>query len=147
MSGSVALLLSELRGRTPMADSARRATIEGEEVEMAEKVQMEIREDLYRAVRDLAVKEGRDEGAVMEEALVLFLMLRNHFVHTLARRGSTVSSDILSSSPGLGNMEEFFEYIDRWQREKGIESPSDEEAIRVANEELHAMRHERRAGR
>jgi hypothetical protein len=125
----------------------KHATIESEEVEMAEKVQTEIREDLYRAVRDLAEKEGRDEGAVIEEALLLFLHLRNYFVHTLAGQSSPVSPDVVASYSGLGNMMEFFEYIDRWQRERGGELLSDEEAMYLANDELHAMRSERKAGR
>jgi|SRR5215211_188577 len=115
-----------------------------EEAKMTEKVRTEIREDLYRVVRDLAEKEGRDEGTIIEEALVLFLQLRNYFVHTPVGLGSVVPPHDLSSSPGLGNMEEFFEYIDRWQRESGIETLSEEAAISLANEELHDMRRERR---
>jgi hypothetical protein len=114
------------------------------EAKMPEKVRTEIREDLYRAIRNLAEEQGRDEGEVIEEALVFFLQLRKYFAHTPVERGSVISPDVLSSSPGLGNMEEFFEYIDRWQRESGIEPLSDEEAISLANEELHDMRLERR---
>jgi hypothetical protein len=111
---------------------------------MAERVRTEISSDVIEAVRRLARDEGRNEGEVIEEALVLFLALRNHFVGLPA--GGSVQPDILSS-PGLGNLREFFEYIDRWQRRKGIEPLSDEEAMSLANEELHAMRRERRAKR
>jgi len=113
---------------------------------MPEKIQTEIREDLYGAVRDLAEREGRDERAVVEEALVLFLMLRNHFVHSSAAGGTVVSSDVLSSYAGASSLDELFERIDRGQRERGVEPLSEEEAMRLADEELHAMRREREAG-
>jgi hypothetical protein len=118
-----------------------------EEAEMAEKVQTEINRELMKAVRSLAESEGRDEGAVIEEALVLFLMLRNHFVHSPTGRRSAVSSDILSSHLGTGSLDELFERIDRGQRERGVEPLSEEEALRLADEELHTMRRERRTGR
>jgi hypothetical protein len=115
---------------------------------MAEKVQTEISRELMKAVRSLAESEGRGEDAVIEEALVLFLMLRNHFVHSPTGRGSSaVSADVLSSHLGAGNLEELFERIDRGQRERGVEPLSEEEAMRLADEELHAMRREQGTGR
>ena len=42
-------------------------------------------------------------------------------------------------------LEELFEDAVRWQRERGIDLLSDEEAMRLANDELHAMRRERKA--
>ncbi len=39
-----------------------------------------------------------------------------------------------------------FEDAARWQRERGLDPLSDEEAMRLANDELHAMRRERRDG-
>lgn len=113
---------------------------------MAEKVQTEISGELMQAVRSLAESEGRGEGAVIEEALMLFLMLRNHFVHSPSGRDSAVSSDVLSSPPGTGSLDELFERIDRGQRERGVDPLSEEEAMRLADEELHTMRRERRTG-
>lgn len=42
-------------------------------------------------------------------------------------------------------LKELFEDAARWQRERGIDLLSDEEAMRLANDELHAMRRERKA--
>jgi hypothetical protein len=39
-------------------------------------------------------------------------------------------------------LQELFERIDHEQREGGVEPLSEEEAMRIANEELHAMRQE-----
>jgi hypothetical protein len=39
---------------------------------------------------------------------------------------------------------EFFEGLERRRREGGVEPLSEEEAVSLANEELHAMRRERR---
>jgi hypothetical protein len=111
---------------------------------MAEKVQTEISRELMKAMRSLAESEGRGEGAVIEEALVIFLMLRNHFVYFPTGRGSAVSFDILSSHLGTGSLDKLFERIDRGQRD--IEPLSEEEAMHLADEELHDMRRERRTG-
>jgi hypothetical protein len=108
---------------------------------MAEKVQTEISRELMKAMRSLAESEGRGEGAVIEEALVIFLMLRNHFVYFPTGRGSAVSFDILSSHLGTGSLDKLFERIDRGQRD--IEPLSEEEAMHLADEELHVMRQEK----
>ena len=39
---------------------------------------------------------------------------------------------------------EFFEGLERRRRERGVEPLSEEETLSLANEELHAMRQERR---
>ena len=114
---------------------------------MSEKIQAEIREDLYRVVRALAEREGRDEGAVIEEASILFLMLRNHFVHSPGDRLDPALVDILESQAGESSLDALFRRIERGQRERGAEALSEEEAMRLADEELHAMRRERRTGR
>ncbi len=70
-------------------------------------------------------------------------------------------SDSLQSEPGIGreigrgyvrprsseNLEELFARAERWQQEHGVEPLSEEEAMKLANEELHAMRRERRSAR
>jgi predicted transcriptional regulator len=111
------------------APAARRATMR-EEVEMAEKVRTEIDAELLEAVRRLARQQGRDESAVIEDAIRRY---------------------VSASSGRPGTLAELFERIDRGRKERGVEPLSEEEAMRLANEELHAMRREqtaeRRAGR
>jgi hypothetical protein len=43
-----------------------------------------------------------------------------------------------------GSLSELFERIERGQRERGVEPLSDEEAMKLAVEEQHAWRRERR---
>jgi chromatin segregation and condensation protein Rec8/ScpA/Scc1 (kleisin family) len=43
-----------------------------------------------------------------------------------------------------GTLEEFFEKVELRRREEGVQTLSEYEAMRLANEELHAMRRERR---
>ncbi|MGH3090463.1 MAG: hypothetical protein ACRDSJ_24550 [Rubrobacteraceae bacterium] len=42
-----------------------------------------------------------------------------------------------------GSFREYFEEAARWQEENGVEPLSDEEAMELADEELHTMRRER----
>lgn len=93
---------------------------------MVEKQKIEIRAELLEELRRGAREQGRPEGDLLEEAVRLYL------------RGSASRS---------GSMGELFERIDRGQRERGVEPLSEEEAERVAYEELHAMRRERKAAR
>ena len=44
----------------------------------------------------------------------------------------------------LGTLEEFFEKVELRRREEGVQTLSECEAMQLANEELHAMRRERR---
>ena len=46
-----------------------------------------------------------------------------------------------------GSFEDLFERVERGRRERGVEPLSEEEAMRLANEELHAWRRERREAR
>lgn len=89
---------------------------------MAEKQQTEINAELLEELRRKAKEQGRPESELLEEAVRRYLKLPS-------------------------SLAELFEEADRWQRERGIEPLSDEEALALANEELHAMRRERRAGR
>lgn len=58
------------------------------------------------------------------------------------RRLSVVTAP---SPPGaLAASEKFFDKVERRQREEGVEPLSEDEAMKLANEELHAMRRERR---
>jgi hypothetical protein len=42
------------------------------------------------------------------------------------------------------SLDEFFEGLERRRRERGVKPLSEEEAVSLANEELYAMRRERR---
>ncbi|MBA2694111.1 MAG: hypothetical protein H0U65_16725 [Rubrobacter sp.] len=116
-----------------------------------EKERTELNSDLLRAVRNIAREEDRDEREVLEEAVSLFLSLRSRFVPDEPDRDVR---RIYASSPRFrapGSFREYFEEAARWQEENGVEPLSDEEAMKLADEELHAMRRERdereRAGR
>lgn len=87
---------------------------------MVEKYKMEIRADLFEKLRLRAREQGRPEGDLLDEAFRRYLG---------------------EGGVGIG---ELLEGAERWQREHGIEPLSDEESMRLADDELHAMRRERR---
>jgi hypothetical protein len=95
----------------------------GQEAQMAEKFNMEINAELMEEVRRLAEEQGRSEVEVVEDAVRSYVVTR--FRHP----------DVL------------FGRIDRWQIEQGVDPLSEEEAIRLADEELHNWRRERRSAR
>ncbi|MBA2376473.1 MAG: hypothetical protein M3494_11890 [Actinomycetota bacterium] len=105
------------------------------------KMQTEIDGKLLEEVRRIAEEQKRSEREVMEDALRYFLASRAFFEGAAARREND------SERRRVGTMKEFFVEIERWQRERGVEPLSDEEAMEFAVEELHAMRRERKAGR
>lgn len=104
-------------------------------------MQTEIDGKLLDEVRRIAEEQNRSEREVMEDALRYFLTSRALFERTTSRREDD------SERWRVGTMKEFFAEVGRWQRERGIEPLSDEEAMRLAVEEQHAMRRERKAGR
>ncbi len=54
----------------------------------------------------------------------------------------------LARAPRRSNsLGEFFEKVERRWFEEGVEPLSEDEAMALANDELHAMRRERREGR
>lgn len=91
---------------------------------MAGKQKTEIDAGLLEELRRRAEEQGRPEGELLEEAVGRYLL-------ALAPRRS-------------GSMEKFFEEVERCRREEGVEPLSEDEAMELANEELHAMRRERR---
>ncbi|MGH3088721.1 MAG: hypothetical protein ACRDSJ_15560 [Rubrobacteraceae bacterium] len=99
---------------------------------MSETQRTEVSARLMEEVRRVAREQGRSESDVMNEAVALFLALRQRFV-----RGGPVAEP-------AGSLKAFFEHVAKWQRERGVAPLSDEEAMELANEELHAMRRERR---
>ena len=86
---------------------------------MAEKSRTEINTELLQELRRRAQEQGRPEGDLLEEAVRRYL-----------------------ERPG--SLFELFERIERGQRERGVEPLSDEEAMKLAVEEQHAWRRERR---
>ncbi len=90
---------------------------------MAEKQRTEIDAGLLEELRTRAHEQSRTEGELLEE------IVRSYLVLGLRQSGS---------------LEEFFEDLERRRRLDGVEPLSEEEAISLANEELHAMRRERK---
>ncbi len=86
---------------------------------MAEKRTTEIDAGLLEELRRRAREQGRPERYLLEEAVRRYL-----------------------DRPG--SLAELFERIDRGQKERGVEPLSEEEAMRLAVEEQHAWRRERR---
>jgi hypothetical protein len=90
---------------------------------MAEKQRTFIDAALLEELRVRAHEQSRTEGELLEEIVRSYLVL------------APKRSDSLGA---------FFENLARRRREEGVEQLSEEEAISLANEELHAMRRERR---
>ncbi len=74
---------------------------------------------LLDAVREIAADEGRGESDVIEEAL-------RRYLAAPSREGETFGG--------------IFARVEEWQRRRGVEPLSDEEAMRLAVEEQHAHR-------
>lgn len=83
-------------------------------------VETKISRELMEAVRARATEEGRDEDAVIEEAIKSYLR---------------------ESSGGMAGL---LGRIAEGRRSRGVEELSEEEAMRIAVEEQHAWRRERR---
>ncbi len=90
---------------------------------MAEKQRTEIDAGLLQELRAKAREQSRTEGELLEEIVRSYLVLA-------PRRSNSLGG--------------FFAGLERRRREEGVELLSEEEAISLANEELHAMRRERR---
>ncbi len=88
---------------------------------MAEKQKTEIDAGLLEELRRRAKELGRPEGELLDEAV------RRYLERSYPRR-----------------FEELLERMERGRRERGVEPLSEEEAMRLAVEEQHAWRRERR---
>lgn len=119
-----------------MAEPAWRARIrDGGE----KRLQTEIDARLLAEIRKLAGEQGRSEQEVLEDAVRYFLLSRAVFAKTTERSADPEDAERWN----VGSIKELFAEIERWQREHGVERLSDEEALRLAVEEQHAMRRER----
>lgn len=87
---------------------------------MTEKSRIEISTELLEELRRRAQDTGRPESALVDEAVRRYL-----------------------DRPG--SLTELLDRADLWQREQGVEPLSEDEAMRLAVEEQHAWRRERRA--
>jgi metal-responsive CopG/Arc/MetJ family transcriptional regulator len=99
-------------------------------------VRAEIDEQLLLEIQHIAKLQGRDESEVLQDAVRYFLTSYAYFAEALKPR-----------SAGSADLVELLKRIDRGQRERGVEALSDYEAMRLADEELHAMRREQGTGR
>jgi hypothetical protein len=138
-----------LIGRREAEIKTRRVCENKVEVSMADKLHIELGGGLVSALLRLAQELGRDPNEIVEEALLLYLgELGVGYGPKVGRLFHEVSIEPGGKS-GKGDdfLSGLFERIDRGQRERGVEPLSDEEAMLLANEELHAMRREGGAGR
>src|SRR5215218_281687 len=110
-----------------------------EEVKLEEKVRTEISGELLEAVRRLAEEQGRSEREVLDEAVRFFLESYAYFSRITVRRNVEGPSREAMFSWGF-NIKELLDQVYAWQRERGVEPLSDEEAMRLAVEEQHASR-------
>lgn len=83
-------------------------------------MRVEINEDLLRQVRAIARDRGLTEEELVEAAVASYVMR-------------------------VSKPEALFDRIDLYQRLRGVDPLSEDEAMKVAYEELHAMRRDRRS--
>lgn len=105
---------------------------------------MEISPKIANLVRDIASTEGRSEEEILEEAVIRYLDMRRASGTT----GDTEVPEWMARSPQ--DTEErprdgFLALIDRMASRFDLDDP--DEAMRIAVEEQHAFRRERRAAR
>ena len=81
---------------------------------------------------------------VLEDAIRYFLGSYLYFTRISGRHDVDISVAVPARP---GRLDELFERIDRGQQERGVEPICEKEAMRLADEELHALRRERRIGR
>jgi hypothetical protein len=93
---------------------------------MAEKQRTEIDARLLEELQAMAREQSRTEGELLEEIVRRYLVMAPRH------------SDSLNG---------FLDRLELRRREEGVEELSEEEAVGLANEELHAMRRERRGHR
>lgn len=91
---------------------------------MAEKQRTEIDAGLMKELRSLAHQQNRTESEVLEEI---------------------VRSYLVAAPKHSSSLNEFFERLERRRKNDGMKQLPEDEATRLATEELHAMRRQRRA--
>lgn len=86
-------------------------------------MQTEIDDRLLAEIRRLADKQGRPERELLDEAVLAYL--RDQVLHS-------------------ESLPELFERVEHWRDAQSVETLSEEAAMRLAVEEQHAWRRERR---
>lgn len=113
-------------------------------------MQVEINERLLQAIRQLAEELGRSEEEIMETAVLFYMqslrILSGSLKPDPAGIGAEIRKEYVGERPAR-SLEELFARAERWQQEHGVEPLSEEEVMKLANEELHDMRRERRSAR
>lgn len=111
-------------------------------------MQVEINERLLQAIHQLAEELGLSEEEVMETAILFYMeslrMLSGSLKSDSADIGAPIRK-IYVKEPPPQSLEELFSRANRWQQEQDVDPLPEEEAMELANEELHAMRRERRS--
>lgn len=92
-----------------------------------ERTWTKVSRDLLEEVRRRAAEEGRDEAEVIEDAV-------SHYLREVRRSEPRSVTEVLES-------------MREWRKERGVPELSEEEAMKLANEELRAYRRERRNAR
>ncbi|QIN84326.1 hypothetical protein GBA63_18000 [Rubrobacter tropicus] len=83
---------------------------------------------------------GADDG----EALGRMEERNTEGLFHIMRVGYRAGHRIGGAGLRYGSLQEFFECLERRRRDDNVEPLREDEAVRLANEELHAMRRERR---
>lgn len=114
---------------------------------MAERLKID--ENLLRLIHELAEEQGRSEEAVMEAAVLFYAQSLRMLSEPPSLDSASIGRPIrkVHIKPRPENLGEFFSGVLRQQRERGVEPLSEDEAMELANEELHAMRRERKVSR
>lgn len=119
----------------------------GQEVEMAERQRTEIDARLLEAVRELANRQGRPEGAVIEEAVASYLAQRYPGTDWARIAHDTFGVDIVAirAEPSKDSERSPLpSLLDRMSRRFDLD---EDEAMRIAVQEQHPHREERAARR
>jgi hypothetical protein len=107
-----------------------------EEVAVPERIQTRISAELLEELRRVADEQGRSEEELFEDAVRFYLVSR--FLFTELSELQDVDISIVRRTEG--DVRNFFQRVAAWQKERGVTPPSDEDAMRIADEELHAFR-------
>jgi hypothetical protein len=105
---------------------------------LEEKVRTEISGELLEALRRLAEEQGRSESDLLDDAVRYFLGSYAYFTRISEHRDVNVAALF----PWGSNLRELLDRVDAWQRERGVDPLSDEDALGLAVEEQHVSRRE-----
>jgi hypothetical protein len=119
---------------------------------MADRLNIEISGRLVPLLLQLARRQGRGPDEITEEAVWRYLKWVSEGTEPGPGIGRELEEIYVDPPEEPARRPEdfllgLFQQIDREQRERGVDPLSQEEAMRLADEELHAMRREGGAGR